>query len=80
MAAGTPKGATPQKSPRAMYELLSEVVRLLVLRKHGGIYCDVDTVLLRDLSPLAHLMPFASNRSACHAGGCHAGGRRGRGR
>jgi WD repeat and SOF domain-containing protein 1 len=35
--------------PRALF---SDVARFLILHKFGGIYIDVDTLLLRDLQPL----------------------------
>jgi len=44
------------------YELIvgfSDIVRLLLLYRYGGVYVDMDTLFLRDLSPLLHLAPFA---------------------
>jgi hypothetical protein len=37
----------------------SDVVRLLVLYRYGGVYVDLDTLFIRDLSPLLHVAPFA---------------------
>lgn len=45
---------TPGGSPVGF----SDVVRLILLYRYGGVYVDVDTLLVRDLSPLLHLAPF----------------------
>lgn len=40
------------------YAALSDVLRYLVLMRHGGVYLDLDTITLRDLRPLLSLPAF----------------------
>jgi len=42
--------ATSSNDPR--FYLFGDLVRLLVLAKHGGVYVDMDVLLLRNLGPL----------------------------
>ena len=42
--------ATSSNDPR--FYLLGDLVRLLVLARHGGVYVDMDVILLRNLGPL----------------------------
>ena len=36
----------------------SDLVRLIVLDRYGGVYVDMDVLFVRDLSPLLHIAPF----------------------
>jgi hypothetical protein len=39
------------------YAALSDVLRYLVLLRHGGVYLDLDTITIRDLRPLLGRLP-----------------------
>jgi hypothetical protein len=51
-------------SPQAFYRSFSDLVRLILLYNFGGIYIDMDTILLRDLSPLY----YAPDEFSCNWG------------
>lgn len=47
--------------PHDIKSIYSDMIRWAVLVKYGGLYLDVDCVVLRDLTPLLHVRPFAYN-------------------
>lgn len=51
-AVGTPVEALSGLTDDSLCYLGGDLFRLLCLYKYGGVYCDMDVVLLRDFSPL----------------------------
>jgi len=57
-------------NPLLCYAHQSDVVRLQVLQQYGGIYLDIDTLTLRDLSPLREhefVMAWQGTWGLCNA-------------